>query len=190
MTEKTLNVEYPFKGRVFNVEVQTVQMHDGRTARREIVRHGGGACILAVDDDLQVYMVKQFRKPYDVELLEIPAGKLEPGEEPIVCARRELQEETGFHAQKIEWLATIYPSPGYCSETLSIYLATGLTQGEASPDDGEHLVCKPYALADILAMLDRGEICDAKTQVALLTFSRRFGTQTAKAAGGDPCYAG
>jgi len=173
-TETTETVDKVFEGQVFKVEVQTVRMPDGRPARREIVRHNGGACVVALDDKNQVYLVRQYRKPYDQELLEIPAGKLEPDEDPKTCAQRELAEETGLRAQNVKWLATIYPSPGYCSETLWIYLATDLTPGESRLDDGEHLTCQAYPLTDVLSMIDRGEICDAKTLVALLTLSRRL----------------
>jgi len=176
-SEKTIHSDTVFSGKVFQVEVQTVRLHDGQPARREIVRHNGGACVVAVDERLNVYLVRQYRKPYDEMLLEIPAGKLEPGEEPLACARRELTEETGLHAEKIEWLATLYPSPGYCSETLTIYLATGLTQGQASLDEGEHLSCHAYPLSELLDMIDRGEIRDAKTQVGLLALDRRLQCQ-------------
>lgn len=173
-TEKTVHCDQVFHGRVFDVEVQTVMLHDGHPARREIVRHNGGACVVAVDDLENVYLVRQFRKPYDDMLLEIPAGKLEPGEDPLDCARRELTEETGLRAEKIDWLATVYPSPGYCSETLTIFLATGLTQGDASPDEGEHLSCHAYPLSELLAMIDRGEIRDGKTIIGILRLSSKM----------------
>jgi ADP-ribose pyrophosphatase len=173
-SEKTIDSKIVFEGRVFRVEVHNVCLHDGRLASREIVRHTGGACVVALDDRQRVYLVRQFRKPFDDILLEIPAGKLEPGEDPLVCAGRELTEETGLTAQKIEWLTTIYPSPGFCSETLWVYLATGLSRGDACPDEGEHLTCEVYPLNAALKMIDRGEIRDAKTQVALLTLSRRL----------------
>ena len=168
------HVEQPFTGRVFSVEVHAVTVADGKTARREIVRHNGGACVLALDEAGRVFMVTQYRKAFDRVMLEIPAGKLEPDEDPLDCARRELAEETGFSARQIRLLATIYPSPGYCSETLSIYLATGLTAGPAHPDDGEFLQVQAFPLADLLAMADRGEIHDAKTLVALLMADRQL----------------
>lgn len=170
--ETTTDMSRHFEGRVFTVEVHDVRLSDGRMAKREIVRHSGGACIVAIDSQDQVYLVRQFRKPYDAVLLELPAGKLEPGEDPLVCATRELQEETGMKADLIEWLATVYPSPGYCSETLTIFLATGLTYGQSNLDDGEFLSVHPYPLAEALDMIDRGEICDAKTQVGLLRAAR------------------
>ncbi|MDD2442145.1 MAG: NUDIX hydrolase [Clostridiaceae bacterium] len=172
--EPSHHVEQPFTGRVFNVEVHAVTVADGQTARREIVRHNGGACVLAIDGAGFVPMVTQYRKAFDRDMLEIPAGKLEPGEDPLDCARRELAEETGFCAGQIRHLATIYPSPGYCSETLHIYLATDLEAGPAHPDDGEFLHVKAYPLDDLLAMADRGEIHDAKTLVALLMADRKL----------------
>jgi ADP-ribose pyrophosphatase len=177
-TEKTIDIQNVFNGQVFQVEVQTVEMPDQRHARREIVRHGGGACILAVDDARNVYLVRQYRIAFASELLEVPAGKLEPGETPEACARRELAEETGLRANHIERLASMYPTPGYCSEVLHIFLATGLVEGEAAPDDGEHLICQAYPLEDVLAMIDRGEIADAKTQIALLSLYRRLTVHT------------
>ncbi|MEA4888264.1 MAG: NUDIX hydrolase [Clostridiaceae bacterium] len=172
--ETSIKTDQAFVGRVFQVEVQTVSLPDGRPARREIVRHSGGACVLALDDQHQVYMVRQFRKPFDRELLEIPAGKLEPGEDPLDCARRELSEETGLTAENMVLLTRLYPSPGYCSEVLSIYLATGLTAGQAHLDDGEHLSCQPFPLTQLLDWADKGEIHDAKTLAALLLVSRRI----------------
>ncbi|MDD2533623.1 MAG: NUDIX hydrolase [Eubacteriales bacterium] len=170
--EETTAMDQHFDGRVFKVEVHQVRLPDGKMAMREIVRHNGGACIVAVDDQENVYLVSQFRKPYEQELLELPAGKLEIGEDPLVCATRELMEETGLRAASMTWLATVYPSPGYCSETLSIYLATELTYGENNLDDGEFLSVHVYPLHEALAMIDRGEIRDAKTQVGLLRARR------------------
>ena len=101
-------------------------------------------------------------------------GNLEVNEDPLECARRELIEETGLRAEKIEWLATVYPTPGYCSEILTVYLATALEQGQANLDEGEHLTCHRYPLCELLDMVDRGEIKDAKTQIALLAVYRRL----------------
>ncbi len=172
--ETSIKTDQAFIGRVFQVEVQTVSLPDGRPARREIVRHSGGACVLALDEQHRVYMVRQFRKPFDRELLEIPAGKLEPGEDPLDCARRELSEETGLTADHMILLTALYPSPGYCSEVLSIYLATGLTAGQAHLDEGEHLSCQLYPLAQLLDWADKGVIHDAKTLAALLLADRRL----------------
>ncbi|NCC47610.1 MAG: NUDIX hydrolase [Clostridia bacterium] len=172
--ETTIDQDTIFNGRVFSVEVRQVRLSDGQQGRREIVRHHGGACTVALDQNGMVAMVRQFRSPFEELMLEIPAGKLEPGEDPAVCAERELKEETGLTADCLEPLAVMYPSPGYCSEILHIYLATGLHQGEAEPDPGELLHCERYRLADLLAMIDRGDIRDGKTVTALLTLDRRL----------------
>jgi ADP-ribose pyrophosphatase len=170
--EDTIDLKIHFKGRVFSVEEHQVILHDGQRAKREIVRHSGGACVVPVDDDGNVYLVNQFRKPYDRMLLEIPAGKLEPGEDPLECASRELTEETGLTAQKIQMLATVYPSPGYCDEILTIFIATGLNQGVSNPDQGEFLTVQKLAIADAIKMIELGQIPDGKTQIGLLRAER------------------
>lgn len=177
LREETIGREEAFAGRVFQVEVRQVQLSDGSNAGREIVLHNGGACIVPLDKDNNVHMVRQYRAPFDDIMLEIPAGKLEPGEDPLSCAARELAEETGFRSSNIEHLATIYPSPGYCSEILHIFLGTELTPGEAEPDEGEILTCDSYPLDSLLQMIDSGAIKDAKTVVALLALERRLKKQ-------------
>ena len=172
--EPSQQIEQPFSGHVFNVEVHAVTLPDGQSSQREIVRHSGGACVLALDNLLRVTMVEQYRKAFDSDLLEIPAGKLDPGEDPLDCARRELSEETGLTADCFRLIATLYPSPGYCSEVLSVFLATGLTAGQAHLDDGEFLSCQTYALDELLERVERGDIRDAKTMIALLMVARRL----------------
>lgn len=174
LLETTIQQDTVFDGRVFSVEIRQVQLSDGQQSRREIVRHHGGACTVAIDDQGMVAMVRQFRSPFEEELLEIPAGKLEAGEDPAICAERELKEETGLTADHLEPLAVMYPSPGYCSEILHIFLATGLHQGEAQPDPGEFLRCEWHALPDLLAAIDRGGVRDGKTVTALLSLDRRL----------------
>lgn len=171
-SEETIDKKVHFEGRVFTVEEHTVRLHDGQRARREIVRHSGGACIVPIDEKGQVHLVQQFRKPYDMMQLEIPAGKLEPGEDPYVCAVRELAEETGLRAENVEWLATVYPSPGYCDEILTIYIATELSPGQASPDEGEFVSSRSMPLQEAIDMVDRGLIKDAKSQIGLLRAER------------------
>lgn len=172
--EPSYEINQPFSGRVFSVEIHAVTLPNGHVSRREIVRHDGGACILALDASFNVAMVHQYRKAFDTDLIEIPAGKLEPGEDPLSCAKRELAEETGLTANIFEHLTTLYPSPGYSSEILTIFAASGLTKGIAQPDEGEFVLFEMIPLGDLLERVDRGEIRDAKTMIALLAAERRL----------------
>lgn len=174
LVEKEIACQEIFCGKVFSVEMLDVILQDGSEGKREIVRHNGGATIVPLDHDNNVYMVRQFRAPFGRVILEIPAGKLELNEKPENCAERELTEETGLRADCIEKLGTIYPSPGYCSEELHLYLATGLHQGPANPDDGEFLQIVKEPITKLVAMIESGEICDAKTVAALLLTARRL----------------
>ena len=175
LNEKTVSRKIAFEGRVFQVEVKDVELFDGSISQREVVLHNGGATIVALDDDLNVYLVRQFRSPYEKVLLELPAGKLEKGEDPRECAIRELKEETGMQAETVEDLGKMYATPGYCSEIIHMYLARGLSFGEGNPDDGEFLQSVKMPLKQALEMIDNNEISDAKTMAALLKTARRVG---------------
>ena len=137
LTKKQLKAEYVFKGRIFNARVDEALMPDGRTAVREVVEHNGGVMVAPLDSDGNLYFVDQFRYPYFEVVTELPAGKLEKGEDPYEAGIRELREETGATAQKIVSLGKLYPTPGYCGEIIHLYLATGLSFGEQDPDDVE-----------------------------------------------------
>jgi ADP-ribose pyrophosphatase len=175
-SEKTINRQTIFEGKVFTVHLDTVELCDGKTAHRELVRHNGGACMVAIDENQMTYLVGQYRKPFEQMLLEIPAGKLEPGEDPMACAARELTEETGYIAHRIIPLGKMYPTPGYCGEILYLYLGMDLEKSVASPDEGEHLIVQSMPFTEALAMVDRGELPDAKTQMALLKTQRYLAT--------------
>ena len=175
LCEKTVDRQVAFEGKVFSVEVKKVELFDGSLARREVVLHHGGATIVALDDEKNVYLVRQFRSPYEKVLLEIPAGKLEKDEDPMSCAIRELKEETGMQAEKVESLGQMYATPGYCSEIIHLFLATGLSFGEGSPDDGEFLQLVKMPLSEAIEKIESNEISDAKTMVALLKTARRVG---------------
>ncbi len=173
--EKTLSQTVKFEGKVFKVAVKEVMTPSGRKASREIVLHHGGACILPVDPDMNAYFVKQFRSPFERVMLEAPAGKVEEGESPLTCATREITEETGFVANNIVDLGKMCATPGYCSETISMYLGLDLEYKGGDPDEGEFLGLVKMPLTEALDMCLRGEIEDAKTQLVIHLASRRFG---------------
>ena len=172
--EETITKETAYFGRVINVERQTVRLTNGNEADREIVRHNGGACMAALDSEKNFYLVRQYRKPVDRETLEIPAGKLEKGEDPYTCAVRELREETGLAGRKVESLGSVYSTPGFCDERLHIFLATDLSQGDTDPDPDEFVHCEKYPLEHCVAMVEDGTISDAKTIIAILRTAAKF----------------
>ncbi len=164
--EKTIRENYVYKGKILNLKKDEVELPDGKTSYREIVEHGGGAAILC-EKDGKILLVKQFRYAYKEELWEIPAGKLEKGEPPVNTAFRELEEETGFCAEKMTHLITVYPSPGYTQEKIYIFRAEGLKKTRTNLDEDEFLRAEFVDKEKIFEMRERGEIKDAKTLVAL-----------------------
>lgn len=165
--EKKLSGKSTYHGVVIDVRVDDVELINGRTSRREVVEHCGGVTILPVDTDGCAYMVRQYRYPVGRELLEAPAGKMEPGEKPLACAIRELREETGFTAEKLIDMHPEYPSPGFCEEILYMYLATGLTPGVQQLDADEFLGVEKWPLDKLTDMIMKGEIIDGKTIIAV-----------------------
>lgn len=166
--ETTISREDIFSGRIVHLHVDQVRLVDGSFSVREIVEHDGGVTVIPVDENGDVYCVRQFRYAFGQSVLETPAGKLEKGEEPLACAIRELSEETGFTAENYVYLGEFYPSPGYCREKLYAYLATGLKKGQAHLDEGEFLDVEKYPLDTLVDMAMNNEIYDAKTIIAVL----------------------
>lgn len=166
--EKTLSSEELYCGRIITVRRDKVELTNGHTSTREVVEHPGGVGIVAIDKDKNVLMVRQFRYPLSSEILEVPAGKLEKGEDPLECAVRELSEETGYSAGKMISLGSMYPSPGYCQEILYAYLALDLEAGASHPDEDEFLSVERIPFDKAVNMALSGEIKDAKTVIALL----------------------
>jgi ADP-ribose pyrophosphatase len=172
LKESLIETDIKFVGRIFSVEQNKVLLSDGRHSRREIVRHPGGACVLAMDNNQNIFMVRQFRLAFDRITLELPAGKLDTGEDPLSCAKRELYEETGIAAEDWRELATIMPTPGYSDELISIFLAEDLTRGEKNCDDGEFVSLVRLPLHDAMQMVLNGSIMDAKTCIGILLAAR------------------
>ena len=168
LEEKTLKSITCYHGIIVNTRLDQAELPDGSLALREVVEHPGGVAVLPLEADGTVWCVRQFRYPFSELLLEIPAGKLEPGEEPENAARRELSEETGLTAGKLEYLGRQYASPGYCGEVLHIYLARDLTHGEAHLDDGEFLNVERHPLEELTDLALAGQLPDTKTAVAVL----------------------
>ena len=161
--EKTVTTENIFKGKIIDVKLHKVLMPDGEITEREIVGHPGGVGVVAVTDDNKIILVKQYRKPLEKAIYEIPAGKLDPDEEVEVCGRRELLEETGATAENFEYLGYMYPSPGFTDEVTHIYLATDLSFGETNPDEDEFLDIEFFDIDEVKKMIMDNEICDGKT---------------------------
>ena len=166
--EKKLSCEEKFNGRVIHVHLDTVELPNGKISTREVVNHPGGVGILALDERNQVLVVRQFRYAYGKVLTEIPAGKLERGEDPYDAAMRELREETGAMTDSLTSLGEIYPTPGYCDEVIRLYLAQNLRWGEMDPDDDEFLHVDRVPFARLEEEILAGRIRDAKTIVAVL----------------------
>jgi len=162
-----------YTGRVVRLDVDTVRFPDGSTGQLELIRHPGAAAIVPCASDPPgadptILLIRQYRYATGGQLWEIPAGTLDPGEDPEACARRELMEETGVTAARLQRLTSIWTTPGFTNEVIHLYLATGLTTGEPSRERDEFIEVVPQPLSRVLALIRDGEIRDAKTVVAIL----------------------
>lgn len=166
--EKTLSSDIILNGKIFDIERLKVSTPYGNTATRDILRHPGAAAVLPLDSDGSVYMIRQYRKPIDEITIEIPAGKLDADEKPSICAARELKEETGLTAGEMFFLTSMYPTFAVSDEVIHIYLATGLTRGEQDLDANEYVTVEKYPLKDLVELVIKGVIQDAKTITAIL----------------------
>ncbi|TES83979.1 MAG: NUDIX hydrolase [Dehalococcoidia bacterium] len=170
MAEETLSSRKVFEGRALKLRVDSVKLPNGRKTTREIVEHENCVAIVALDDADNILLVKQFRKPVEKELLEVPAGGIDPGETPEDAVRREMREETGFLPQKVAKLGGFYSSPGFCTEYLHLYLATDLVASPLQAEDSESITLMRVPLGQITGLIASGAICDAKSIAGLLAF--------------------
>ena len=168
LEEKPLSEDLAWSGRIFNINRLQVELPDGRNAVRDVVRHPGAVAIVALTEDGRICLVRQYRTALGRVTVEIPAGKLDPGEDPLEAASRELVEETGMQAEKIAFLTTIASSDGFCDELIHIYMATGLSFSKSSPDADEFINVDLVDLRELIDAVLDGRIEDAKTVVGAL----------------------
>ncbi|MFT8888505.1 MAG: NUDIX hydrolase [Ethanoligenens sp.] len=166
--EKMLDSHLLYEGHILKLRKDSVLLPNAHKSTREVVEHPGGVCVAAVTDDGEVLLVRQFRYPFGEELLELPAGKLEYGEDPLECGKRELREEAGACATEYTFLGKFYPTCGYSNEIIYLYLAKGLTLGAQHPDEDEFLDVVRLPLEQAVSMVLKNELPDGKTQAALL----------------------
>ncbi len=166
LTEKTVRKNVLYKGKIINLRCDDALLPDGKPCKREIVEHPGGAAVLYVNGG-KILLVRQYRYAYGEELWEIPAGKLNEGEDPALTASRELEEETGWVPDRVELLYTVYPTPGYTNEKIYIYRAEGVHAGKVHPDEDEFVSTAFYPVAEVEEMIRGGKIRDGKTIIAV-----------------------
>lgn len=173
--EQTIETKPIFNGRMISLQVDTVRLPDGSASTREIVKHPGAVAVIALLDG-KLLVVEQFRKPLDKAQVEIPAGKLEPGEDPLEAAGRELEEETGYRAARLSHLQSFSTSPGFADEIVHLYVAEELEKGTAALDEEEFLTCEAITLEQAWQYIRDGRICDAKTLLAVYAWQLREAT--------------
>ena len=173
--EKTISSEILYKGKILNLRKDKIFAVGEQISHREIIEHNGGVALAAITDEGKMVLVRQFRKAAEKVILEVPAGKIDPGEDPFHSAVRELKEETGYTAEKIEHLTSFYSSVGYSEEIIHLYMATGLTPGETEFDSNEALEILEYDLDSLKKMVLDGKIEDGKTIAAILIAAAKKG---------------
>ncbi|MBP2240755.1 ADP-ribose pyrophosphatase [Cytobacillus eiseniae] len=169
LEEKTIKTEKIFSGKVISLQIEDVELPNGNTSKREIIKHPGAVAILALTDENKIVMVEQYRKALERTIIEIPAGKLELNEDPKTCAIRELEEETGYSCKELELLISFFTSPGFADEIVHVYLAKGLVKKEnaASLDEDEFVHLMEITLEEAERYIREQKIYDAKTAYAV-----------------------
>lgn len=168
MSAKRIGREEVYKGKIFTVVQDEIEFEDGNRAKWDLVMHNGACAIVPLTENLEVFLVKQYRNAENGDVLEIPAGKLEKGEDPLSCAKRELEEEIGYKAESMEKICAMYTAVGFSNEKLHLYLATHLIKSKQSLDEDEYIEIVTYPLEQAIGMIFTGEIKDSKTIVGLL----------------------
>ena len=168
LSEKKISRKVIYEGKIINVYNDTVLLPNGKETHRELVEHHGGVCVAALTDEGNLLFVRQFRYPYGRVLLELPAGKLEKGEDPLSAGMRELEEECGVVAEKVFPMGTVYPTVAYCTEIIHLFLAQGLSKTRQHLDDGEFLSVEEIPLKEAVKLVMNGEISDSKTVALIL----------------------
>ncbi|MDI3507825.1 MAG: ADP-ribose pyrophosphatase [Clostridiales bacterium] len=172
LREETISSEDIYKGSFLSLRKDIVRLPNGKISSRDIVVHPGAVVVVAIDDGGYIPMVRQYRKAVDDTLLELPAGKMEYGEDPGQCALRELAEETGYIADNIRPLTAFYSTPGFSTENMYLFLATGVTKGTSDTDDDEFIEVEHYKLDQLVEMVMAGDIKDSKSIVGILFVAR------------------
>ncbi len=172
--EKIIDSKQIYDGRVVKLHIETVQLDDGYTYEREVIRHSGAVALLPFDEDGNIYLVRQFRAGAEGDLLELPAGQLEPGEPPEVCARRELQEEIGMYPEELVELGGFYVAASYTSEFITIFMARGLRESVLPGDKDERIEIVKMPFEEAVQMAYRNEVYDSKTLIGLMWAAQRL----------------
>lgn len=177
LVERKISSKEVYNGKILRLTVHDVELPNGRRGTREVVEHSDSVCIVPVDGEMKVVMVRQFRYPVGKTLWELPAGKQDEGEDPLTCAVRELEEETGFRASEWEKLATFYTTPGFCTEMMTLFLARGLVEGATRPDSDEFIRVERVPLREVAGWIRTGVVLDAKTMVGISMVCERLGIE-------------
>ncbi|MDD4495757.1 MAG: NUDIX hydrolase [Eubacteriales bacterium] len=175
--EKTLSKKEIFKGNIINIEQLTVELPNGKIATRDMVVHPGASVVIPISSSNEIYMVRQYRTPIGQESLEAPAGKIDAGENPYDCAKRELKEETGLDAEKIEHIISVHSTPGFSNEVLHIFIAMDLSEGNSCADPDEFISCEKYTIKQLIDMIYSHKITDAKTIIGIFLAERQMNKQ-------------
>lgn len=168
LEEKTVSSELAYQGRILKITKDTALLENGTEALREVVHHNGGVCVVPLTEQGEVLLVRQYRYPHHCTTLEVPAGKREQDEDILACGTRELHEEVGATADEMTYLGKLYPTPAYATEVIYMYLATGLHFSQQNLDADEFLDVVKLPLEEAIALVQRDEMPDAKTQIALM----------------------